>query len=71
MEIFEKRGKWCFRDEKEILHKFSTKAEAETASGVSLPVPEVREYDSLEEAIADQDKDELDRYEDDLIAEED
>ena len=55
MEIFEKRGKWCFRDEKEILHKFSTKAEAETASGVSLPVPEVREYDSLEEAIAEED----------------
>ena len=31
---------------------------------ISIPVPEVREYDSLEEAMADQDKDEL-------IAEED
>jgi len=36
-----------------------------------LPLPEVREYDSLEDAIKDQDKDELDRFEDDLIAEED
>ena len=55
MEIFEKRGQWCFRDKKGMLHKFSTKAEAEAASGVSLPVPEVREYDSLEEAIAEED----------------
>ena len=71
MDIFEKRGRWCSRDEKGVLHKFSTKAEAEIACGVSLPVPEVREYDSLEEAMADQDKDDLDRYEDELIAEED
>ena len=71
MEIFEKRGQWCFRDEKGTLYKFSTKAEAEVASGVSLPLPEVREYDSLEVATSDQDKDELDRYEDELIAEED
>ena len=34
------------------------------------PAPEVKEYQSLEEAVADQDKDELDRFEDDLIAEE-
>ena len=55
MEIFEKRNKWCFRDEKGTLYKFSTKAEAEEASGVLLPLPEVREYDSMEEAIAEED----------------
>ena len=55
MEIFEKRGQWCFRDETGRLRKFSTKAEAEKASGVSLPLPEVREYDSMEEAIAEED----------------
>ena len=55
MEIFEKRNKWCFRDEKGKLYKFSTKAEAEKASDVSLPLPEVREYDSMEEAIAEED----------------
>ena len=55
MEIFEKRGRWCFRDEKGKLHKFSTEAEAKAASGVSLPLPEVREYDSMEEAIAEED----------------
>lgn len=70
MEIFEKRGRWCFFDESGHIHRFNTKAEAEKASGGSLPVPEVREYDSLEEAMADQDKDDLDRYEDELIAEE-
>jgi hypothetical protein len=31
--IFEKRGKFCFRDEKGKLHKFKTKAEAEKAAG--------------------------------------
>ena len=55
MEIFEKRNKWCFRDEKGKLYKFSIKAEAEEASGVSLPLPEVREYDSMEDAIAEED----------------
>ena len=59
MEIFEKRGQWCFRDEKGTLHKFSTKAEAEVAAGISvaeaLPIPEVREYDSIEEAMVAED----------------
>ena len=31
--IFEKRGKFCFRDENNKLHKFKTKEEAEKASG--------------------------------------
>ena len=55
MKLFEKRGQWCFRDEKGVLHKFSTKAEAEAASGDSLPIPELREYDTLEEAIEAED----------------
>ena len=58
MELFEKRGQWCFRDEKGVLHKFSTKAEAETKMlfGDSLPISELREeYDTLEEAIEAED----------------
>jgi hypothetical protein len=31
--VFEKRGKFCFRDGKGNLHKFKTKAEAEKAAG--------------------------------------
>ena len=54
MEIFEKRGRWCFFDESGCIYRFDTKAEAEKASGVSLPLPEVREYDTLEEAIAEE-----------------
>ena len=30
-KLFEKRGQWCFRDENQKLHKFSTKEEAEKA----------------------------------------
>jgi len=29
--IYEKRGRWCFRDSKGRLHKYSTKHEAEAA----------------------------------------
>ena len=28
IEIYEKRGKWCFRDDAGKLHKFTTKEEA-------------------------------------------
>jgi hypothetical protein len=58
MEIFEKRGKWCFRDHEGKLHKFDTAEEAVQAGGlvhVSIPLPEVREYDSLEEALEAED----------------
>jgi len=34
MEIFEKRGRWCFRDSKGTLFKFATKEEAEIAIGI-------------------------------------
>ena len=68
MEIFEKRGQWCFRDERGILHKYSSEAEAEAGLAVitqPIPLPDVVEYESLEEAIADQDADE-----DEVLAEE-
>ena len=75
MKIFERNGKWVWKKRPGIQESFDTKEEAYKAAGIDLPVeiplPEVREYDSLEEAMADQDKDELDRYEDELIAEED
>ena len=84
MEIFERNGKWIWREKPGVQHSFDTKEAAHDAAGIpvsgepdwklhileELPLPEVREYDSLEEAVADQDKDELDRFEDELIAEE-
>ena len=68
MEIFQKRGRWCFYTAEGLIQRFSTKQEAESAAGL-LPTPEVTEYNSLEEAMADQGTDDLDRYEDELIAE--
>ena len=69
--IFERKGIWYIEGRG---RPYASKKDAEVAAGLSVaevpPLPEVREYDSLEEAIADQDKDELDRYEDELIAEE-
>lgn len=32
--IFEKRGKFCFRDENGMLHKFATEQEAAKAAGL-------------------------------------
>lgn len=78
MKVYERKGRWFVRGKG---RSYSTKMEAEKVVAPNttdwklhipeeLPLPQVREYDSLEEAIADQDKDELDRFEDDLIAEE-
>lgn len=40
--IFQKRGRWCFRDENGRLHKFSTEADAKAAYGiVDAPKEEV------------------------------
>lgn len=76
MDIWFKRGMWRVRDEMGRRHKFSSEQEAKAfVEGVDVPftppLPEVREYDSLEEAMADQDTDDLDLYEEELIAEED
>lgn len=65
--IFERKGNWYIEGKG---RPYATKTEAEKAFGVSLPLPEVREYASLDEALADQDKDDLDLYEEELIAEE-
>ena len=37
MELFEKRGKWCFRDENNKIHKFLTKKDAEKALNIETP----------------------------------
>ena len=69
MDIFERDGKWIWRKRPGIQHSFNTKEEAYAAAGVSeskepdwklhipeeLPLPEVREYDSMEDAIAEED----------------
>lgn len=53
--IFKKREQWCFRDEKGKLHKFDSEMKAKAAFELSLPLPEVREYDSMDEAIEGED----------------
>ena len=75
MKVFESNGYWIFQKKPGVQHQYATQEEAYAAAGLEmpadLPTPEVREYDSLEEALADQDKDDLDLYEEELIAEED
>ncbi len=52
-----------YSDERAVLATFSSKAEADEYAGVTAtPTPEVREYETFEEAV---------EAEDDLIAEED
>ena len=38
IEIFEKRGQWCFNDASGKLHKFATEVEAKAALGYKEPV---------------------------------
>ena len=66
MEIYERKGLWRIKGKG---RSYATKAEAEKAAGIvapktpnwklhkpeELPLPEVREYDSMEEAIAEED----------------
>jgi hypothetical protein len=54
--IFEKRGRWCYRDESGKLRKFSTEEEAKISAGWIPPVPEepeepeeLEDYDYEEE----------------------
>lgn len=54
MEIFEKRGKWCFLEIQEDqgirkLHKFGTEEEAKTAAGWVPPVEEILDGSKKEE----------------------
>lgn len=36
IQIFEKRGRWCYRDETGIIHKFDTEAEAKSSLGLEI-----------------------------------
>ena len=36
IEIFEKRGRWCYRDEMGRIHKFDTEAEAKSSLGLEI-----------------------------------
>ena len=61
MEIIKKGDKWAWRKQPGLQVTFNTKEEAYKAAGLempvetpSLPLPEVREYDTLEEAIAEE-----------------
>lgn len=60
MEIFEKRGKWCYRDDNDKLQKFATEEEAKVAAGWIPPVEEIldggeeEEEDCEEEASTDE-----------------
>jgi hypothetical protein len=40
VDIYEKRGSWCFRDAAGKLHKFNTEEEALVAAGLETPIEE-------------------------------
>ena len=69
MEIFQRGTKWVWQKKPGVEHVCNTKKEAYEAAGIpmpkepdwklhipeELPLPEVREYDSMEDAIAEED----------------
>ena len=60
VHIFKKHGKWILSENGAALHASEDfneifKMVAEHEKEAALPVPEVREYDTLEEAIAEED----------------
>jgi len=36
IQIFEKRGRWCYRDEAGRIHKFDTETEAKSSLGLEI-----------------------------------
>ncbi len=54
MEIFEKRGRWCFNDEAGKLHKFDTEEEAKSALGWVTPVEETLDGGEAEEESSEE-----------------
>jgi len=50
--IFERKGNWYVEGRG---RPYASKKEAEAAAGVSIPLPEVKEYASIDEAIEDLD----------------
>ena len=59
MEILPRGDRWIWKKKPGVQVTFDTKEEAYTAAGMEIPaeipLPEVREYDTLEEAIAEED----------------
>ena len=59
MEIFQRGDSWVWQKKPGVEHICDSKQEAYAAAGIEMPaeipVPEVREYDSMEEAIAEED----------------
>ena len=59
VHIFKKHGKWILSENGAVLHASEDFSEifemvAKQEKEAPLPVPEVREYDTLEEAIAEE-----------------
>ena len=55
MEIFERNGKWVWREKPGVQKTFDTREEAHKAAGIpmeDLPLPEVQEFDSMEDALS-------------------
>ena len=61
MKIFQRGDKWVWQKKPGVEHTCDSQEEAHQLSGIPLekpevlPLPEVREYDSMEEAIAEED----------------
>ena len=59
MEIFEKRGRWCVRDEQGRLHKFKSEQEALEFAGIAPVVEKEGEgYIAGVDIIPEDDEDE-------------
>jgi hypothetical protein len=56
--IFEKRGRWCYRDDSGKLRKFNTEEEAKISAGWIPPVPEELEEPEEPEELEDYDYEE-------------
>jgi hypothetical protein len=57
IQIFEKRGRWCYRDEAGRLHKFDTEIEAKSSLGLetmNYAEEEIETEDSEEETYTDE-----------------
>jgi len=48
IEIYEKRGRWCFKDAFDKIHKFATEAEAKASLGYKEPEEEYCECEDCD-----------------------
>ena len=60
--IYEKRGRWCFRDDKGTQHKFNTLAEAKAAYGFPEIVDAPEEEEGSEEETSSNEQETLFSY---------